>query len=266
MAHFLRQIAKESGQRKIYAPEAVELLATADWPGNVRQLQNVVRQNVALSQTPIIPVEARAAVAGRQPDAPAVLRRGARRVHAQLPVADPADHRRQREPGGAARRSATAPTSTSCWRATSWCRTTSRKLSRCRAAPQAVERRDRIDHVRELPPLAARDRSAMPAFPRRRARRAENPRRGSPRYAKHSLQVQRHRIVDFRADAALAEELPELVAPRRAHHDIDSRCADIRPVVPRRLNFAPTPAARRPRRSTAHCAACAASSRRATAA
>jgi two-component system response regulator GlrR len=57
VAHFLAQIARESGVRKIYAPEAVELLATADWPGNVRQLQNVVRQNVALSQTPIIPVE-----------------------------------------------------------------------------------------------------------------------------------------------------------------------------------------------------------------
>jgi len=57
VAHFLAQIAKESGMRKIYAPEAVELLATADWPGNIRQLQNVVRQNVALSQTPIIPVE-----------------------------------------------------------------------------------------------------------------------------------------------------------------------------------------------------------------
>jgi len=57
VAHFLSQIAKESGVRKIYAPEAVELLATADWPGNIRQLQNVVRQNVALSQTPIIPVE-----------------------------------------------------------------------------------------------------------------------------------------------------------------------------------------------------------------
>lgn len=57
VAHFLAKIAKESGVRKIYAPEAVELLATADWPGNVRQLQNVVRQNVAMSQTPIIPVE-----------------------------------------------------------------------------------------------------------------------------------------------------------------------------------------------------------------
>ncbi|MGH8141002.1 MAG: sigma-54-dependent transcriptional regulator, partial [Steroidobacteraceae bacterium] len=51
VAHFLAQIAHDSGTRKIYAPEAVELLATSDWPGNVRQLQNVVRQNVALSQT-----------------------------------------------------------------------------------------------------------------------------------------------------------------------------------------------------------------------
>ena len=57
VAHFLARMAKDSGARKIYAPEAVELLATADWPGNIRQLQNVVRQNVALSQTPIIPVE-----------------------------------------------------------------------------------------------------------------------------------------------------------------------------------------------------------------
>jgi len=57
VAHFLAEIARESGARKIYAPEAVEFLATADWPGNIRQLSNVVRQNVALSQTPIIPVE-----------------------------------------------------------------------------------------------------------------------------------------------------------------------------------------------------------------
>jgi len=57
VAHFLAVMAGENGVRKIYAPEAVELLATADWPGNIRQLQNVVRQNVALSQTPIIPVE-----------------------------------------------------------------------------------------------------------------------------------------------------------------------------------------------------------------
>jgi two-component system response regulator GlrR len=57
IAHFLALISAESGERKIYPPEALELLATAEWPGNVRQLQNVVRQTVAVSQTPIIPVE-----------------------------------------------------------------------------------------------------------------------------------------------------------------------------------------------------------------
>jgi two-component system response regulator GlrR len=57
VAHFLEQIARESGQRKIYAPEAVELLATAEWPGNIRQLHNVVRHNVALARNPIINAE-----------------------------------------------------------------------------------------------------------------------------------------------------------------------------------------------------------------
>ncbi len=57
VAHFLAEITRESGARKIYAPEAVELLATTDWPGNIRQLHNVVRQNCALASTPIIPAE-----------------------------------------------------------------------------------------------------------------------------------------------------------------------------------------------------------------
>jgi two-component system, NtrC family, response regulator GlrR len=57
VAHFLTQLAAETATRKIYAPEALELLATADWPGNVRQLQNVVRQTFSVTQTPIIPVE-----------------------------------------------------------------------------------------------------------------------------------------------------------------------------------------------------------------
>ncbi len=55
VAHFLHEIAQESDQeRKVYAPEAVEMLVTAEWPGNVRQLYNVVRQNVALSRSPVI--------------------------------------------------------------------------------------------------------------------------------------------------------------------------------------------------------------------
>jgi two-component system, NtrC family, response regulator GlrR len=39
-----------------FAPEAMELLVSASWPGNVRQLYNVVEQSVALATTPIIPV------------------------------------------------------------------------------------------------------------------------------------------------------------------------------------------------------------------
>ncbi|MDP2399303.1 MAG: sigma 54-interacting transcriptional regulator [Burkholderiales bacterium] len=37
------------------APEAVEQLVAASWPGNVRQLYNVLEQSVALSTTPLIP-------------------------------------------------------------------------------------------------------------------------------------------------------------------------------------------------------------------
>ena len=55
VAHFLQEIAAEGSQdRKVYAPEAVELLVTAEWPGNIRQLYNIVRQNVALSRSPVI--------------------------------------------------------------------------------------------------------------------------------------------------------------------------------------------------------------------
>jgi len=37
------------------APEALELLLSASWPGNVRQLYNVIEQSVALATTPLIP-------------------------------------------------------------------------------------------------------------------------------------------------------------------------------------------------------------------
>ena len=58
VAFFLQQISTEADQeRKVYAPEAVEMLVTAEWPGNIRQLQNVVRQNVALSRSPVISAE-----------------------------------------------------------------------------------------------------------------------------------------------------------------------------------------------------------------
>ncbi len=55
VAQFLKEIAADGEQeRKVYAPEAVELLVTAEWPGNIRQLYNIVRQNVALSRSPVI--------------------------------------------------------------------------------------------------------------------------------------------------------------------------------------------------------------------
>ena len=58
VANFLQVIGNEAGQeRKVYAPEAVEMLVTAEWPGNVRQLYNIVRQNVALSRSPVISAE-----------------------------------------------------------------------------------------------------------------------------------------------------------------------------------------------------------------
>ncbi len=58
VAHFLHLISTEAEQeRKVYAPEAVEMLVTAEWPGNIRQLYNAVRQNVALSRSPVISAE-----------------------------------------------------------------------------------------------------------------------------------------------------------------------------------------------------------------
>jgi len=54
--HFLATLA-EKYKKKIngFAPEALEMLVGAAWPGNVRQLYNVVEQSVALATTPLIP-------------------------------------------------------------------------------------------------------------------------------------------------------------------------------------------------------------------
>jgi two-component system response regulator GlrR len=57
VSHFLEQAKEESGTKKMYSPEAIELLATTDWPGNVRQLFDLVKQNIALSQGKVISKE-----------------------------------------------------------------------------------------------------------------------------------------------------------------------------------------------------------------
>jgi two-component system response regulator GlrR len=53
---FLTRLAKRYGRGRLaLAPEAMELLVSAPWPGNVRQLLNVVEQAVALAATEVIP-------------------------------------------------------------------------------------------------------------------------------------------------------------------------------------------------------------------
>ena len=55
--HFLNRLATKYGKRLSgFAPEALKALTTAAWPGNVRQLYNVVEQVCALSSTPLIPL------------------------------------------------------------------------------------------------------------------------------------------------------------------------------------------------------------------
>ena len=55
--HFLQKLSTKYGKRLSgFAPEALKALATAAWPGNVRQLYNVVEQVCALSSSPLIPL------------------------------------------------------------------------------------------------------------------------------------------------------------------------------------------------------------------
>jgi two-component system response regulator GlrR len=55
--HFTAQLAEKYG--KIvngYAPDAMDLLLTCPWPGNIRQLLNVIEKIVALTTVEIVPV------------------------------------------------------------------------------------------------------------------------------------------------------------------------------------------------------------------
>lgn len=57
VSHFLEQATEPGGQKKIYSPKAIELLATTDWPGNVRQLFDLVKRNIALAHGEVITEE-----------------------------------------------------------------------------------------------------------------------------------------------------------------------------------------------------------------
>ncbi|HSV81273.1 MAG TPA: sigma 54-interacting transcriptional regulator [Ramlibacter sp.] len=55
--HFLHKLATKYGRRLSgFAPEALKALIGAPWPGNVRQLYNVVEQVCALATTPLVPL------------------------------------------------------------------------------------------------------------------------------------------------------------------------------------------------------------------
>ncbi len=55
--NFMATLAQRYGKTLAgFAPGAMELLAGAPWPGNVRQLQNVVEKCVVLCTTPLIPL------------------------------------------------------------------------------------------------------------------------------------------------------------------------------------------------------------------
>jgi len=56
LVQFFLNKASAQASHKIsgFSPEAMELLISAPWPGNIRQLQNVVEQSVALSNESII--------------------------------------------------------------------------------------------------------------------------------------------------------------------------------------------------------------------
>ena len=54
--HFLARLGERYGRERIaLSPEAVEVLVAAPWPGNVRQLLNVIEQSVALAPADVIP-------------------------------------------------------------------------------------------------------------------------------------------------------------------------------------------------------------------
>lgn len=54
VTHRISQLMERGAARRVYSPEAMEILVAAAWPGNIRQLFNVIEQNVALSPGRVI--------------------------------------------------------------------------------------------------------------------------------------------------------------------------------------------------------------------
>ncbi len=70
--HFLRTVSDSYGKHaSSFAPDALEALMSSAWPGNVRQLFNVVERSLALATTDLIPEHlVQAALQGETSDVP----------------------------------------------------------------------------------------------------------------------------------------------------------------------------------------------------
>ena len=56
--HFLDRFNRRSGTRKIgFSKEAMDLLCSYEYPGNVRELENIVERTAALSRSEIIDID-----------------------------------------------------------------------------------------------------------------------------------------------------------------------------------------------------------------
>ena len=55
--HFLAECCRDSGRQVEFAPGVLRRLSEAEWPGNVRQLQNEVKRVVACARGPVITTE-----------------------------------------------------------------------------------------------------------------------------------------------------------------------------------------------------------------
>jgi len=75
--------ARDLRPARTFAPSAMDLLVAARWPGNVRQLRNVVEQCVALATSAVIPAD--------------LVREALRDRHAALPTLDAARSDAERE-------------------------------------------------------------------------------------------------------------------------------------------------------------------------
>ena len=102
--HFLRKLAERYRKSvPTLAPDAMALLISAPWPGNVRQLLNLLEQAVALDDDQHDSGDARPGCVAGGFGSARTVRGSAQAVRTGLPGAAIEDHGRQRHAGGNAR-------------------------------------------------------------------------------------------------------------------------------------------------------------------